>query len=254
MIELNPIEQPVDFIIKVNSKFVRKDDLPTGVYKHRNKYVYNLHSQYSKSFNTAEEALYERNQMITNEKINQIDDTILLNQQGIPIFKINTIEIMVDVHRYHEIKMYRLSIQSKYVSIFINGGNVRLSRYLLNCTDKTKYVDHIDGNVYNNQMNNLRIVTALHNAQNRSSTKGSTSKYLGISYSKSHKKWRAEINNKHYKYFNIEYDAVMYRDMLSYEYNLLGNYYKINLPVELQMNLYIKSLSEEFFNFNYLFY
>lgn len=253
VIELNPIEQPIDFIIKVNSKRVRKDDLPTGVYKRGNKYVYKLHDRYSKNFNTQEEALYERNQIINNE-IKLMDDSMILNEKGIPIFRINAVEIMVDAHRYEEVKMYKLSILSEYVTIYINGVYLRLSRYLLNCTDKTKHVDHIDGNVYNNQMNNLRIVTALQNAQNKSSRKGSISKYTGVSYDSKSKKWIGRINNKHYKCFNIEYEAAMYRDMLAYEYNLLGNYYKINLPVELQMNLYIKSLSEEFFNFNYLFY
>lgn len=46
----------------------------------------------------------------------------------------------------------------------------------------------------------------------------------------------------------------MYRDMLAYEHNLLGNIYKINLPIELQVNLFKKALEEDYFNFNYLFY
>jgi len=56
------------------------------------------------------------------------------------------------------------------------------------------------------------------------------------------------------KTYHTEYEAVMFRDMKVYELNLMGNYYKINLPVELQVNLFIKSLSEDMFDFNYLFY
>lgn len=48
--------------------------------------------------------------------------------------------------------------------------------------------------------------------------------------------------------FDLEYDAAIDRDMKAYEINLLGNYYKINLLEDLQVNLFIKSLSEEYFN------
>lgn len=42
--------------------------------------------------------------------------------------------------------------------------------------------------------------------------------------------------------------------MQAYKYNLEGNLYRINLPEDLQVNLFIKALSEEHFNFQYLFY
>ena len=46
----------------------------------------------------------------------------------------------------------------------------------------------------------------------------------------------------------------MERDMEAYNLNLDGNMFRINLIEELQVNLFIKSLKEENFQLNYLFY
>ena len=89
------------------------------------------------------------------------------------------------------------------------------------------------------------------------SSKKSSSKYVGVWYDNTRNKWSASItlnNRKHLGYFTKEIDACYVRDLTAYELNLQGNLFRIHLPEDLQCNLFIKSLSEEYFNFNYLFY
>jgi alkyl hydroperoxide reductase subunit AhpF len=52
-------------------------------------------------------------------------------------------------------------------------------------------VDHIDGDKLNNNLNNLQVIT---NRENTSKDRsGGTSKYVGVSWSKQNKKWKAQI-------------------------------------------------------------
>lgn len=75
-------------------------------------------------------------------------------------------------------------------------------------------VDHIDRNPENDRIENLRAATYSQNSKNTSSKKGSTSRYLGVYYSKDrNKKWvaRITINKKciHIGSFNSENEAAM---------------------------------------------
>jgi len=60
-------------------------------------------------------------------------------------------------------------------------------------------IDHIDGNTLNNQRNNLRFCTQSENMRNRRKQSNNTSGYVGVTYHKQVKKWRAEthLNGKH---------------------------------------------------------
>ena len=80
---------------------------------------------------------------------------------------------------------------------FVNGKRVMVSmhRVIMGVNDSKILVDHKDGNGLNNQRSNLRIATKSQNGANTRSTKGSTSKYLGVSIdrSKKSKPWLAQI-------------------------------------------------------------
>lgn len=54
-------------------------------------------------------------------------------------------------------------------------------------------VDHIDGNKFNNQRNNLRVCTSFQNSKNHLIHKANTSGYKGVSWMKNKKRWRAYI-------------------------------------------------------------
>lgn len=220
-------------------------------------------------FNSYEEA-YEKRLLhlndIKNKKIevknNQIDTLpILRNDKNEPIInlstkhksgKITNVTIKVDAHRYHELLKLGLSLTAEYVSVY--KYKMVLSRYLLNCTDKLKVVDHKDGDVTNYQMNNLRIITVTQNSQNKGTSHRSVSKYVGVSFDKKKHKWRGYIKEKTFGSFDDEYSAAMARDLKAYELNLFGNMFRINLPDELQVNLFLKAMKENHFQLNYLFY
>lgn len=72
-------------------------------------------------------------------------------------------------------------------------------------------VDHKDGNGLNNQKNNLANGTHRKNMQNRHEKK--TSKYPGVYWRKTDRKWEAEIKvngkRKHLGHYNDEYEAFL---------------------------------------------
>lgn len=74
-------------------------------------------------------------------------------------------------------------------------------------------IDHIDGNGLNNQKSNLRKCTQRQNLMNRPGDADSTSKYKGVDYKPSSKKWRVQITEnrkkKHIGCFNTEYEAAL---------------------------------------------
>jgi len=54
-------------------------------------------------------------------------------------------------------------------------------------------VDHIDGNPLNNILDNLQLITHRDNVIKGRTTDGTTSKYIGVSWHKSRKKWQSQI-------------------------------------------------------------
>lgn len=75
-----------------------------------------------------------------------------------------------------------------------------------------KHIDHINGIRDDNRISNLREASNAENAQNlKSSHKDALSKYLGVSWVKKARKWRAQIcidgKNKSLGYFDNEIEA-----------------------------------------------
>jgi len=72
-------------------------------------------------------------------------------------------------------------------------------------------VDHIDNNRFNNRIDNLQLLTHRDNCTKGKLLTKKTSKYTGVCWYKSLKKWMAGISCKGYKYnlgyFNTEYEA-----------------------------------------------
>lgn len=64
-----------------------------------------------------------------------------------------------------------------------------------------EFLDHKDGNRLNNKIENLRVASRSENNYNQKMRKDNTSGIKGVSFSKSHKKWRAFIQvDKQYKH------------------------------------------------------
>jgi hypothetical protein len=69
----------------------------------------------------------------------------------------------------------------------------RLVWLLVHGTHPKHQIDHINGVRTDNSLANLREATAEENQQNRLSDRGSTSLYVGVSWSRTRRKWRAQI-------------------------------------------------------------
>jgi hypothetical protein len=79
-------------------------------------------------------------------------------------------------------------------------------------------INHIDFDKTNNNLNNLEITTQRQNTNQKHLT--STSKYTGVCWDKSRKKWKAKIyingTNKSLGYFNDELEAdAAYKQILN---------------------------------------
>lgn len=74
-----------------------------------------------------------------------------------------------------------------------------------------KFVNHKDGNRSNNHVDNLEWCTQWENNTHKSLNRKSTSKYPGVSFTSSIKKWRAQLRYKgksyNMGYFDLEEEA-----------------------------------------------
>lgn len=107
-----------------------------------------------------------------------------------------------------------LGLGYKIVSINAKGYRLHRLKYQLfigRLLDDDEIVDHIDRDCSNNSLSNLRIVDAKVNAQNKSLQRiNKTSKYKGVCYSKSAKKWVSKIMfNGVYKYIGAFHDETL---------------------------------------------
>jgi hypothetical protein len=89
--------------------------------------------------------------------------------------------------------------------------------FIPNNLDRT-FIDHIDGNKRNNNIDNLRWVTRRENNQNK--LKHRHGHLCGTSFSKENKRWRSSIQigkiKKHLGYFDTQIEAhLKYKDYLN---------------------------------------
>lgn len=95
-----------------------------------------------------------------------------------------------------------------YLTVHYLGANYYLHRIvwkIMTGRDPNGYVDHIDGDGRNNRWENLRDVSHNQNMWNAKLFHNNTSGYRGVSFIKSHQKWRAAISvsgkKRHLGYF-----------------------------------------------------
>lgn len=141
--------------------------------------------------------------------------------------------LLIDKDDYEKIKNYSINTSDKYPRIWIKKRPTKLHRYLLNYDSSKFQVDHIDGNVYNNRRNNLRICTRSQNNMNRRKSPKCSSKYKGVSFHKKKNKWQIAIfcNRKRIliDYFKDEIEAAKAYDNKARE--LFGDYGTYNFPL-----------------------
>jgi hypothetical protein len=95
-----------------------------------------------------------------------------------------------------------------YAYGYRNNKDISMHQHLLD-SKPGEYIDHIDGNGLNNQRSNLRIITNRGNQQNLHYKKAS--KYPGVSWHKSSRKWSPKIQingtRKHLGTYTDEFTA-----------------------------------------------
>lgn len=135
-----------------------------------------------------------KGKFIAKDNIYVIKDDIVecYNQNNFLLF-------FTDISNLEKIKKYNWS---KYANGYVcgckNNKKVALHRYLMNCEEKNKVVDHINRNKKDNRLCNLRVCGKSLNAFNVDIRKNNTSGVTGVWFRKDTKKWVAEIK-KDYK-------------------------------------------------------
>jgi len=108
-----------------------------------------------------------------------------------------------------------------------------MHRLIINNNNPKIHIDHINHNGCDNEKYNLRLCTHQQNHMNQSSNKNSTSKYMGVNWEKSRKKWKSQIgfNNKRIfvGYFINEEDAARAYDNKAKE--LFGEFANLNFKL-----------------------
>lgn len=155
-------------------------------------------------------------------------------------------EVLVDDCWYDELSQCSwYLVKGRYTfyamrDIYIKGvgkiGSVQMHRQILNLTDRTIVVDHIDGNGLNNQVGNLRISTVTENNRNTRNAfetgKNFSSKYKGVYFRKDTMKWTVGIVVNKRKInlgcFLDETQAAKTYDVAAIKY--FGKFAKLNFP------------------------
>jgi len=127
--------------------------------------------------------------------------------------------------------------KTKYRRIKVNGNDYmahRLAWLLHYGAWPEDQIDHINNVRDDNRIENLREATHAQNTRNKSSRKGSSSKYLGVSRHNASNKWQAAIKVDGETYylglFTIEENAARAYDRAALKYH--GIYANLNFPIE----------------------
>lgn len=144
---------------------------------------------------------------------------------------------LVDDESYESLCQYRWNAQpggeTFYASASIHGQSVFMHKLILDLPSSQK-VDHVNGNGLDNQKHNLRPCTHAENMRNRRKYKITLSKYLGVTWNKQDKKWRARVEKDGENYsagqYFIEEQAAYARDLKAKE--LFGEFACLNFSDE----------------------
>ncbi len=134
-------------------------------------------------------------------------------------------KVLLDDDIYEQFKNVGLYLGAtkKYVMFSRNSKHLYLHRIIMGATKRTEIVDHINGNIYDNRRENLRIGNKSGNGSNlRHLPTHNTSGFKGVAFDKVNNKWRAQIqvNGKSIKIgrFKDKIDAAKAYDEAAIKY------------------------------------
>jgi hypothetical protein len=237
------MKKPKDFV-KWEPLEKKGENLPKGIYFEKERYTVKVNVNKKEkrfgTYDTLEEAIKVRTAKL--KELEEIENQILLqkpilrNESGQAIIELfnkkkeKTGETIVDEDIYYKLIKYNWYLNNHgYVIGRGEDKKIRsLHRYIMEYNGED-FVDHKNNNCLDNRKENLRIITAKQNSQNKSSSKNATSKYIGVSWNNADNKWKANIKiNGKLKYlgsFSDEIEAAKARDTATREhYGEFGNY------------------------------
>ncbi len=111
------------------------------------------------------------------------------------------------------------NINKKVRSIGIYNKNYAAHRliFMYHYGFMPKIIDHIDGNPYNNNIENLREATNIQNAQNSKKSISNSSGYKNVSWNKERQKWKVRIMIKSKEINFGAYEDVELADLVAQE-------------------------------------
>lgn len=145
---------------------------------------------------------------------------------------------LVDDGDYNNLSMFKWTKCQNYAGRTIgkrgNQKRLLMHRVILDAPSDM-YVDHINGNTFDNRRSNLRLASPWQNAQNRGMVPSTNkSGYRGVYFSKQKYKWGAviKVNRKiyHIGFFDDRNEAATAYNLKGYE--LAGEYFKPNIIVD----------------------
>lgn len=135
----------------------------------------------------------------------------------------NKISILYDADDHQLISKYRWWVTGKHGNQYITAEYSRINgrrryvpmhRLILGIIDSKLKCDHINHNTFDNRRENLRICNHSENMYNL--TAWGFSKYKGVTYSKSRKRWVSRIRKDgklfHLGCYHTEHDAALAYD------------------------------------------
>lgn len=158
----------------------------------------------------------------SNKRYNTYD---LSGEYGVGWTRNGGQEFYFDLEDYDKIKNYcwTYNKDTGYLKS-VDPTNWKMKQYIhriiMECTDSTICVDHINHNPLDNRKCNLRLVTIAQNNYNKGIQPYNTSGEIGVYYNKQRQQWVAQIirNDKHYcVYCKSKEDAIIARRKLEDE-------------------------------------
>jgi len=184
--------------------------------KYRGEIMYNRKVYKTKNYNTQEDA--EKELEIIKEEIDRIkaiekekhnNKPITYNTNGNAIIQVYGGEFgIVDSIYWHKLMESKwFDNGSGYIQTKINKKLISMHQlvYKLKYGNIPELIDHVNKNKMDNRIENLVAKSASHNNHNRTKLKNASSKYYGVSYSKSSNLWQSEITRDGTKYYLGKY-------------------------------------------------
>ena len=163
----------------------------------------------------------------TKPNINKIKNEYVFTDDETIFMKLNNSDdvVIIDKEDYDKVKDHKWHVDSVgYARTHIENKTVRLHRFVLEVYDSNTLIDHINRNKLDNRKKNLRITTKVTNSINRDAPSNNKTGTMGVEKIKIKKKYKNKIyeydywiarlslkDNKMYKYFKREEDAISQR-------------------------------------------